>query len=202
MFPLGTVLLPGAPLQLQVFEPRYQALLADCLAGDASFGVVLIERGQEVGGGDQRSDVGTVAQIIGVGDLGKGRSSLLAAGTRRIRVTRWLPDSPYPKADVHPWPDDPARDTAELSDRYARCTAELRHLLALANELGLPTAHATFDVPEEPGPGSYLLAALTPLGPFDHQHLLCAPDPLQRLELLGRLIDEQRLLLELDVDPN
>lgn len=54
MFPLGSVLLPGSPLPLQVFEPRYRAMLDDCLAGDQRFGVVLIERGFEVGGGEQR----------------------------------------------------------------------------------------------------------------------------------------------------
>ena len=58
MFPLGTVLLPGAPLPLQVFEPRYRGLTHDCLAGVPEFGVVLIERGSEVGGGDVRTNVG------------------------------------------------------------------------------------------------------------------------------------------------
>ena len=55
MFPLGTVLLPGAVLPLHVFEPRYRQLVQDCLAGEPEFGVVLIERGSEVGGGDQRA---------------------------------------------------------------------------------------------------------------------------------------------------
>ena len=64
MFPLGTVLFPSVFLPLHVFEPRYQELTRDCLAGDNEFGVVLIERGSEVGGGDARFDVGTVARII------------------------------------------------------------------------------------------------------------------------------------------
>ena len=54
MFPLGTVLFPYAVLPLHVFEPRYRALTEHCLAGDGCFGVVLIERGSEVGGGDTR----------------------------------------------------------------------------------------------------------------------------------------------------
>ena len=64
MFPLGTVLLPGAVLPLHVFEPRYRALVADCLAGEQEFGVVLIERGSEVGGVDVRRDIATVARIV------------------------------------------------------------------------------------------------------------------------------------------
>ncbi|MEN3314917.1 MAG: uncharacterized protein V7605_1151, partial [Acidimicrobiaceae bacterium] len=54
MFPLGTVLFPGLALPLHVFEPRYQSLVQACLDGDGHFGIVLIERGSEVGGGDVR----------------------------------------------------------------------------------------------------------------------------------------------------
>jgi Lon protease-like protein len=63
MFPLGTVLLPGGVMPLHVFEPRYRQMIKDCMASDAEFGVTLIERGSEVGGGDVRSEVGTVARI-------------------------------------------------------------------------------------------------------------------------------------------
>ena len=59
MFPLGTVLFPHALLPLRVFEPRYRTMTAHVMRGDAEFGVVLIERGSEVGGGDIRFDVGT-----------------------------------------------------------------------------------------------------------------------------------------------
>ena len=62
MFPLGNVLFPHAQLPLHVFEPRYRALAETCLAGDGEFGVVLIERGSEVGGGDTRFSIGTVAR--------------------------------------------------------------------------------------------------------------------------------------------
>ncbi len=61
MFPLSAVLFPYASMPLHVFEPRYRALMRDCLAGDPRFGVVLIERGSEVGGGDQRSSRGRAA---------------------------------------------------------------------------------------------------------------------------------------------
>lgn len=64
MFPLGTVLLPGAYLPLHVFEPRYRRLVQACLEGSPEFGVVLIERGSEVGGGERRFDVGCVARIL------------------------------------------------------------------------------------------------------------------------------------------
>ena len=69
MFPLGTVLFPHGVLPLRVFEPRYRLMIAHCLEQDARFGVVLIERGSEVGGGDTRFHVGTVAQIVYLGTL-------------------------------------------------------------------------------------------------------------------------------------
>src|SRR5918995_2383501 len=108
MFPLQTVLLPGAVLPLHVFEPRYRQLVIDCLAddtGEPEFGVALIERGWEVGGGDQRTDVGVVARMVQVEALEGGRYHLVTVGTRRIRVNAWLPDDPYPLADVDDWAD-------------------------------------------------------------------------------------------------
>src|SRR5438128_2746014 len=100
MFPLGTVLLPGGVLPLHVFEPRYRAMVKHCLAGDREFGVVLIARGHEVGGHDQRHDVGTVARMIQVAELADGRYAMITVGMRRIRVTEWLPDDPFPQAEV------------------------------------------------------------------------------------------------------
>ena len=101
MFPLGNVVLPGELLPLNVFEPRYRQLVLDCLAADApEFGVVLIERGSEVGGGDVRTSIGTVARIVRVMPLGNGRFEIVAAGLRRVSVLEWLADDPYPRADV------------------------------------------------------------------------------------------------------
>ena len=150
MFPLGTVLMPGAPLQLQVFEPRYQTLLADCLAGDGRFGVVLIERGSEVGGDDQRTDAGTLAQIIGTGDLGEGRTALLAVGTHRIQIVRWLHDDPYPRAEVVDWPDEPVADATRLTGLYTRCSAKLRELFGeLLRETQRITSEGDFEAAKE-----------------------------------------------------
>ena len=92
MFPLGSVLFPSLVLPLHVFEPRYRALITDVLAGDAEFGVCLIERGSEVGGDDVRLGVGTVAHVQEAAELPDGRWALIAVGTRRIVVDEWLPD--------------------------------------------------------------------------------------------------------------
>ncbi len=100
MFPLGSVLFPGLPLQLRVFEPRYVAMLSTVLREtDHEFGVVLIERGSEVRGGDARFGVGTVARIVSV-EPSSGSILLLASGASRFEVVRWLQDDPFPRALV------------------------------------------------------------------------------------------------------
>ena len=100
MFPLGAVLFPHASMPLHVFEPRYRALMRDCLAGDHRFGVVLIARGSEVGGGDERTTLGTRGVITEAIELADGRWVLEVEGEARIAVTEWLPDDPYPVALV------------------------------------------------------------------------------------------------------
>ncbi len=198
MFPLGTVLLPGAVLPLHVFEPRYRQLVIDCLAddtGDPEFGVALIARGWEVGGGDQRSDVGTVARMVRVEALEGGRYALVAVGTRRIRINTWLPDDPYPIADVDDWPDDDV-DQPGLRERIDDLTTRLQAVLALAAELG--EAPADFDlgmISDEPLVASYHLTALAPVGPADTYRLLCAPTPAARLDGLAAALDDAEAML-------
>jgi Lon protease-like protein len=68
MFPLTTVLLPAMPLPLRIFEERYLKLLGDLLGQETpEFGVVLIARGPEVGGGEKRMDIGTIASVTNIG---------------------------------------------------------------------------------------------------------------------------------------
>jgi Lon protease-like protein len=68
MFPLGSVLLPAMPLPLRIFEQRYLKLLGDLVASEKpEFGVVLIERGKEVGGGGKRMSIGTIASVTEIG---------------------------------------------------------------------------------------------------------------------------------------
>ncbi|MGH3970338.1 MAG: LON peptidase substrate-binding domain-containing protein, partial [Mycobacterium sp.] len=101
MFPLESALLPGEDLPLRIFEPRYTAMVTDCLRStEPQFGVVLISRGREVGGGEARCDVGALARIAECMDLGDGRYALRCRMDERIRVCDWLADNPYPRAMV------------------------------------------------------------------------------------------------------
>lgn len=188
MFPLGTVLVPGAVLPLQVFEPRYLALVEHCLSRDGEFGVVLIERGHEVGGGDVRTDVGTVARIVEARQLDGRRWALLARGERRLRVSRWLADEPFPRAEVQDWPDPPAT-TQDLA-RLPTTVATLRRALALHAELGRPGPPATVELADDPLVAGYQALALAPISTFDRHRLLGAASQGERLAGLHELLEE------------
>jgi Lon protease-like protein len=192
MFPLGTVLFPGALLPLHVFELRYRQLVADCLAGEPEFGVVLIDRGHEVGGGDVRRDVGCVARMLEVDALPEGRSFVQSAGVRRIRVARWLEDAPYPRDD---WPDEEA--SLASTERVEQVLGRLRRVRALASELREAIGPLEIDVADDPLLASYHLCALSPVGPEDAYQLLATPGPAERLDRLEGLLAEAEEVLEL-----
>jgi Lon protease-like protein len=191
MFPLGTVLFPGLALPLHVFEPRYQSLVQACLDGDGHFGIVLIERGSEVGGGDVRFAVGTRARIAEAVVLDDGRWLLVLIGVDRIRVRRWLPEQPYPRAEVDHLGDEPAGpDGDELRNTLEHL---VRTALALQAELGEGPEPATAEVSLDPDPGraAWQAAALAPFGPADAQRVLEADGIMPRLRLLVDLLSDE-----------
>ncbi|MGI9053445.1 MAG: LON peptidase substrate-binding domain-containing protein [Ilumatobacteraceae bacterium] len=198
MFPLGGVLLPGGLLPLHVFEPRYRQLVIDCLADDdgaPEFGVTMIERGWEVGGGDTRADVGVVARMVQVEALDEQRYALVAVGTRRFRVNSWLPDDPYPLADIEDWPDVDA-DAAGLGERAGELTARLRAVLELAVKAGMLATVPDLQISDEPMLASYHLSAQAPLGPADRYRLLVAPSPAARFDGLAAALDDAEAMYQ------
>ena len=194
MFPLGTVLFPYATLPLHVFEPRYRALVRDCLARDApEFGVVLIERGSEVGGGDVRFRAGTVARVVEAAELPDGRWVLVTVGTRRIRVHDWLPEEPYPRAEVSDVPETPPGPGAPAGrDEVERL---LRHVLALAAEAGDDAAPATAELEADPSIAAWQAAAVAPFGPVDAQRVLETVSVEDRLRMLCALLEDEASVL-------
>jgi uncharacterized protein len=191
MFPLGSVLFPFAVLPLHIFEPRYRVLMFDCTrAGvEPEFGVVLIERGTEVGGADERFAFGTVARILEARELPDGRWLLTAVGSSRVRVERWLADDPYPIADVDDVADDPwsADDNATLG----QAERLVRQALTMVSELGQPAAPASIALAPEPEAAAWQLAAIAPLGHLDRQRLLETPGPGPRLRTLAEMAAEE-----------
>jgi uncharacterized protein len=198
MFPLGSVLLPGGLLPLHVFEPRYRQMVIDCLQadGEPEFGQALITHGREAGGGDERAMIGVVAQMLQIEALDDSRYAIIAVGTRRIRVNAWLPDDPYPLADVDDWPDDDP-DPAGLALNVAAAHARVRAALASAAELGdEPVDLAETEISDDPLVATYHLAAIAPIGPADRFRLLAAPGPAARLDALDEILDDVEAMLK------
>lgn len=187
MFPLSTVLFPEAGLPLHVFEERYRTLMSTCLASDGEFGVVLIARGSEVGGGDQRTDVGTVARIANVAELDDGRMLVVATGVRRVHVVDWLPDDPFPCAVVEDLPDP---WTGCPADVLTAAEGSLRRLRSLLSELGdVPALPHSLRISGGPDQIGWQLCDMAPLVSLDLQRLLVAPGLEVRLRLLIDLCD-------------
>ena len=161
-------------------------MLADLLEGSRRFGVVLIERGSEVGGGEVRTEVGTMARIVEARPAADGRWSVAVVGMQRIRVVRWLPENPYPMAVVEDLPDveDTPRDASVEIARFGDLVARQRRVLAQLSELGGSVAASTFECSDDPALGTFQLATLGPFGPFDRQRLLMATRVADRLGLI------------------
>ncbi len=202
MFPLQAALLPDEDLPMQIFEPRYIALVRDCLTDDdPRFGVVLISQGREVGGGDVRCDVGTVARITECAELeDSGRFMLRCRTGERIRVCQWLPDDPYPQALVQTWPDEPGEQVtpAQLEELEDRVMA-LFERIAAARDFSLPERSVILGSHADaidPGTRLYALASRVPIGAADRYSVLSAPSAAERLAALSEAVDSIAAVVE------
>jgi uncharacterized protein len=211
MFPLEVAMLPGEELPLRIFEPRYSALVQDCLAqadalrasgsSDAApvFGVVLISAGREVGGGETRSDVGVLAHITECADFGDGRYRLRCVMTERIRVLEWHPDDPYPKAAVEMWPDQPgaAVDVEAIRDVEDRMVALFERIVAARGaEVNGRDIVAGADASGDAAMWLYALASRLPMGQADRYAVLSAPTVAARLAALSEAVDTVTAMVE------
>jgi Lon protease-like protein len=182
MFPLGSAVVPLQQVSLHVFEPRYRALVRDCLDGDSTFGTVLIERGSDVGGGDTRFDAGCRVEIVHAEQTPDGRWGLLVMGRRRLRVVAWLDDDPYPRADVEDLDDGPW--TADAAIALERSIDVFRQVLDLATRLGGTVDPALLDLPGPVVDDQWRLIARAPIADLDRLAILVAETPERRLDLL------------------
>lgn len=205
MFPLEWVLLPGEELALQIFELRYTVLVGELMrSDDPSFGVVLISRGREVGGGEQRCDVGAVATITECDDLGSGRYRLRCLTGQRIRVREWLPDDPYPRAAVTNWPDESGDAVGEgqFGELEDRIVALHRRIAVARGSRLLPGRNALLGErkgggrPADPGQRLYSLACCVPMGEADRYAVLSAPSVTDRLAALSEAVDTVAAMVE------
>jgi hypothetical protein len=182
LFPLQTVLLPGGPLQLQVFEPRYLDMVGRCMRAGTPFGVVRILEGSEAGAVSDIATTGTSARIIDFHTLSNGLLGLLCLGERVFRIESRQEQPDRLIVGQVSW--RPAQPTVPVTPRFAHLVTALREVLPK-----LPPAYA--DIPRNFDDAewvSYRLLELVPLSSQQRQHSLESHDPLQRLEWLAPMM--------------
>lgn len=149
LFPLQTVLFPGATIPLHIFEDRYKLMINTCVEERRPFGVVLIRSGEEVAGPAEAFDMGTTAYITSVQHLEEGRMNLMCLGGHRFRITSTSTDRPYLVGEVElvDTVDEDDEETQELADTAGSLFAEyLRLYLAMSNQWA-----RSVEMPSEPG---------------------------------------------------
>ena len=179
LFPLHTVLLPGAPLDLRIFEARYLDMVRECGRSGGGFGVVLIIEGEEVGAAVATAAYGTEARIEDFGTTPEGLLGLRVRGMRRFRVRRTrMRDNGLAIGDVE-WLEDGGR--AKLRPEHALLAELLRRILA---QVGGEHADADPALLDDAAWVGWRLGELLPLTPAQRQLLLQTDDPHLRLQQL------------------
>jgi Lon protease-like protein len=180
LFPLSTVLVPGAILRLHIFEDRYKRMINECIAERRAFGVVLDRDGHETGDDLDPVEIGTAAEIQEVSMLSQGRLFIVTRGTHRFRVKNIIEKQPYWSADVDylDEPVGPAETAERLRISAVDCFKDyLCALFALQHDDvdGL-------DLPDDVAASSYLIADAMQIGPATKQRLLEAVSASDRLQ--------------------
>lgn len=189
LFPLNTVLFPGTPLQLHIFEERYKMMIGKCLEDHSPFGVVLISQGMEAGGPlAEPQTIGCAAQIIHAQRLNEGRMNIVALGQGRFRLR-------HIDRETNPYLVGRVEDLAlrnpqpEITDRLA---GELRPKVVRFIQALVTAGNGEFDVQQVPQDSislAYMAAAILQIPATPKQRLLEID---QAEDLLSALISEFR----------
>ena len=199
LFPLHSVLFPGATLNVHVFEPRYKRMLSECLELKEPFGVALIAEGEEAGDpGVVPYKIGTAAEISDVTPLGGGRFYVCAKGRRRFHIDEVTDREPYLQANVTYLDEDKTGDPRALSRLADEIRAVFGKCLHLLTDFS--GVRAVIKLPADPLEASFIIADTLQVADTMKQRLLEISDTEKRLtielEFLRRLLPQLRALLE------
>jgi Lon protease-like protein len=189
IFPLGQVLMPGRPLPLRIFEPRYRAMVAD-MTDPKQFGVVLLQQGLEVitdwakqsepSASGAMAGIGTLAEVMELKPKRDGGYEVLAVGSRRFRVCSWVSGKPYAQAEIEYLDEQDGDVEGGLAEQVVSLYSEYIGMLT-ARTGQSPLALAELPTVHNPNLLSYYVAATMPLDHRHRQALLAEPDAASRL---------------------
>ena len=197
LFPLNTVLFPGMPLQLHIFEPRYRIMIRHCLDNHQPFGVVLIHQGLEAYGPlaapVQR---GCSARIVNTTALEDGRMNLTAVGDERFRILKLSYELPYLVGEVESVPlEKPS--SIEIARGARQLAVWVSEYLRLVNQIDadrMPDLDG-IDLPDDPLVMLYLAASILQLPAAEKQPLLEVTYASELLEQVVRLYRRETAVL-------
>ena len=173
LFPLELVLLPGTPLPLHIFEPRYKEMIRECISTEAPFGVV---RAFEEG----IAEVGCTAEIITVTkEYPDGRMDLICEGRKRFEVIEVNRDRSFLQAEVLIVPDDPEAAAQEERVKAVQLHLEILSLAGAVQDLSAADQNQL----------SFYLAGSLPLDLDFKQKLLAMRSEAQRIQAVAAYLE-------------
>ncbi|HLZ21542.1 MAG TPA: LON peptidase substrate-binding domain-containing protein [Ktedonobacterales bacterium] len=189
LFPLGVVLFPGMALPLHIFEPCNRDMIADCLADQAPFGVVLAVAAGTAGQ-QAPAKIGTLARIVDYEKLPDDRYNLLALGTRRFQVLETRHERSYLTGLVRPFRDT-TRDDANLGPLISCARLALRNYLSVVMSLVDSPPERQIDIPTDPEDLSFLIGICLTCEDCEKQELLEMASVAQRLREGARMLSDE-----------
>ena len=193
IFPLGTVLFPGMPLPLHIFEERYKRMIGRCLEGDRAFGVTLLKSGREVGGPATPYEIGTIARIVRAVKFEDGRYDLRTRGASRYHILDTRDEGGYLTARVELLDED-EDDLRHLAKLRATVEYNFDHYFGELAEI-TGTKLDALTLPDDPTAASYFVAHYLPVYTWEKQRLLEATSSELRLHEELRLLGRERGML-------
>jgi Lon protease-like protein len=177
VFQLDHVLLPGLPLPLHVFEPRYRQMLADIEASRAGFGIVALSRGAETSADVDFAKIGTLAEILEKEPYPDGSCDLLTVGSRRFRIVDVDSSAkPYLQAQVEWLSEDDGDLPADLALMVTALFGRYSQVLSDVSD-----RDRDVELVGDPVRLSYEVAARVQLPVSQRQKLLAMPTAADRL---------------------
>ena len=199
LFPLNTVLFPGMPLPLHIFEDRYKQMINNCLEEKGPFGVVLIRNGKEaLGPLAQPHSIGCTARIVEVQKLSDGRMNITSVGERRFRIISLNYESPYLIGNVEYYPLDEG-DSEQLLKVAGSIVPKLKqymHILNEVEEIDLDPEH----LPDDPLILAHLSAVLLQIPAEKKQELLTSASALDLLNNANQIYRREIAFMRAMVD--
>jgi hypothetical protein len=184
LFPLHSVLFPGIPINLRIFEERYKLMIGECIENRQPFGVVLIRDGAEVEGmGGEPAEpymIGCTAHITSVQPLNGGQMNIVAVGRERFQIMSLEYDKPYlvGMVEMLPLPND----NPEAVDAFGR---RLRPWVERYLTLIGQSENIEFDfsqLPKDTLMLAYLSTSLLKIDPTEKQDVLAAQTALSLVQ--------------------